>query len=396
VKASVRRVARLSAYVIPGLLLLSACASSVVSRVQPSTAQLSCSSGEGPIAERYYQGTFNWVCGPLPCPPDQEAVWKPIDGSEATAGLWGLRSRAGLQKVSFTCANHCDSGDPRKPNGECPGLYFLHSRVEQNTLILTAVAMPLGTRASSSNFKPTSSRETYLRIPGVVISINDARVQHPSGTTDKNGEARFDLASEPFRHVVKSSNPNFVSAKGRFRDGTEETLVDVSTSDSQLSKETRESELAQLKKNQTEERARLDDECERDIGDSCMRLAHSYGFSAAASSGTARQKNVDTSIQYYRKACALKVDAACTMVDAIDQPPSTANICAEASGCTERCPAHACIEGCVQQQLSCQASRPTENCAAIGAQCVERCGGGACLQRCFRLASTCTRNGGRY
>lgn len=254
-RVSVRQIPALGAVVMLAALLLSACASKVVSPVQPNAAQLSCSAGEGPIAERYYQGTFKWVCGPLPCPADKEAVWKPVSGSEATAGFAGLRSAAGVQKVSFTCASHCDSGEPRKPDGECPGFYFLHSRVEQNTLILTAVVMPPGSHASPGNFKPTSSRETYLRIPGVVITIDDDRVQRPSATTDGKGEARFDLASEPFRHLVDSSDLISFTATGQFKDGSKGRTMAVSTFDSQLAQEARARHQADLDAKRKERQA---------------------------------------------------------------------------------------------------------------------------------------------
>jgi hypothetical protein len=243
---------------------LSACASKFVSPVQPTPGQLLCSSGEGPIAERYYEGTFKWVCGPLACPADQEAVWRPIKGSEATAGLWGLRSRAGVQKVSFTCGSHCDSGDPRRPDGECPGSYFLHSRVEQNTLILTAVVIPPGSHASTANFKPTSSKDNYLRTKGVVITIDDDRVQRPSRTTDEKGEVRFDLAAEPFRHLVDSTDLIFFSATGRFKDGSMGTTMAVSTFESQLAREARARSQAdaQAKRNERE-RADADSDAKR-------------------------------------------------------------------------------------------------------------------------------------
>lgn len=333
-KDSVQRVSRFGVVGTLLTLVLSACASKVVSPVQPSAAQLSCSSGEGPIAERYYQGTFKWVCGPLPCPADQEAVWKPISGSEATAGFAGLRSAAGVQKVSFTCASHCDSGDPRRPDGECPGTYFLNSRVEQNTLILTAVVIPPGSHASPGNFKPTSSRENYLRTPGVVITIDDDRVQRPSATTDAKGEARFDLASEPFRHLVDSTDLISFSATGQFKDGSKGRTMAVSTLDSQLAQEARARKQAELDAKRKEheaaqagedaKRRELESQCSSGKAESCYAVAMNLcwpGFwpgdaerpdmNLSYGSACSRVLAWSQALPYFHKACELNHQPGC-------------------------------------------------------------------------------------
>lgn len=381
------RVVSLIISAILGALLASACASKFYSPTAPSGAQLPCSGGETPIAKRFYEGRFEWVCGRTPCPAEEEAIWKPKQGTE---------DRHGVSQADFTCASHCDTDDPRRADGTCPGLHFLHSRVDENTLVVTAVVIPPGSRGSPVNFQPSSSKETYLRMKGVIITLNDDRVQRPSQTTDSNGEVRFDIASEPFRHLVKTGDLIDFEATAQFKDGSTAKSTAVSTWNSKLAKETRENRLAQAKETATAARTKHEAECQQANGPSCLKVAESYESTASSSKGAERQKNEATSIEYYRKACALHVESACRFIDRLDHPPSTAEICAQASGCTEKCPAHACIAGCVQKQRLCEHSRPVQFCANFGTQCTNQCGGGACLQDCFKLEAACTKGGGHF
>ena len=219
-------------------LAVSSCAETIVSPTQPSSSRLSCSTGEGPIARRYSEGRFEWECGPLPCPADKEAVWQPIPGSENTAGLWGLRSQEGLQKVKATCQGHCDSGQPRSPDGECPGYYALGSRFDENTLVITALI-------------------DKHHIPGVTVRINDPRLKGASGTTDANGEVRFDVASEPFRHVVEEDEKKLWEGwtiAGTFKDGRA-VEGNASDYDSRMAKDDRQAALNETQKGASQEKA---------------------------------------------------------------------------------------------------------------------------------------------
>jgi hypothetical protein len=329
VKASVRRVSTLGVIVMLLALFLSACASKFVSPAQPTSAQLSCSSGEGPIAERYYEGTFKWVCGPLPCPADKEAVWKPISGSEDTAGLWGLRSSAGVQKVSFTCASHCDSDEPRDPHGGCQGAYFLHSRIEDNTLIITALIIPPGSHAAPSNFKPTSSKDAFLRIPGVRVTVVQPDI---TAVTDAKGEARFDLASEPSRHLVENIDPvRFMwKAQAEFRDGRR-AETSLSPGESQVAKE-KEAQLqaqADAKRKERElanagddaKRQELDGQCSSGNAESCYAVALNLcwpGWWPGAAEPAnlhvvpcARVSAAPQALPYFHKGCALNHQQSC-------------------------------------------------------------------------------------
>jgi len=263
----------------------------------PPPQVLRCSAGEAPLATREYHGDYEWRCGEPACAQDTEAVWEPVPGSEDPRGIRNTRSE---------CLPRCDSGDPRAMDGTCPGLYSVDSRVEQNSLIVTASA---GQR----------------RVGGVRVRLTDADV---TAVTNSNGNARFDLSSEPLRSLVQEGSTlvgvqlpgnAVLHVQAAFKDGSTAS-TQVTTADSAVGKEAWGKHQQQLVQNDADARTRLEGECSGGQGDSCLKLAYSYGLSPSGMPDSTRQQNQAMSIEYFRKACAFKVESACTHVDAIEHP----------------------------------------------------------------------------
>lgn len=301
-----------------GVPILASCAAKVVSPTAP-IGQLSCSAGEAPVARRYYDGQFEWTCGPSPCSADKEAVWKPISGSEKTAGLWGLPSSAGVQKVDFTCAGHCDSGQPRLQNGKCPGNYALSSRFDGNTLIITA-------------------RIDRKPIQGVRINIDHEGLRDVSGITDQRGEVRFDMVSEPFRHVLEegrnSAERSFRSGGGiggmlradwetvgAFKDGASAKAT-ILVGNSKLYKDALQVARDQGQKEETERQKKLTDECTANNAASCLELARLLQDKGRG----------PDAVRIARHACELGSQEACEAIRP-EAPPTAAGGTNACDGC---------------------------------------------------------------
>lgn len=275
-------------------VLPSACASKFYSPVQPAAAQLSCSSGESPVAQRYYDGRFEWVCGHSPCSGDRETVWKPVNGSE---------DRHGIQRVSSSCLGHCDSGKARFQDGTCPGHYTVKSKFDANTLVVVA----------EIDDKP---------IQGVSIAFGDRRLSGVSGMTDAKGEARFDVTTDPFRQVVEEDSKRLGTENwmlsGTFKDGKVERQLFTSGHDSNIAKEARQNSFDRGRSAQEA----LKRECSGGNGESCFKLGQGNGGGA--------------NNPYYRQACDLKFEEACALLktyaeakrfdEANAAPPAQANL----------------------------------------------------------------------
>lgn len=163
-----------------------------------------------------------------------------------------------------------------------------------------------------------------------------------SATTSATGEARFDLSNmEVGRDFGRFNTKAAISFRGDFesgltwRKGTDYSAPGIPLIDPNVEVRvdlTRASRYATWKAQAgatqqantdtlAAERAKLDAECTQGDGDSCKKLGKSYSFSAIGSTGTDRQRDHATSIQYYRKACALTKDTlSCAEVDAVDNP----------------------------------------------------------------------------
>jgi len=272
-------------------VMLAACTTKVVSPRQPSSDALACSAGQMPVAQRYWQGQYEWACGPAPCSGDKETVWRPVPGS------WDAR---GGSRVVASCVSHCDSGEPRKPEGDCPGVYQLKSRVEQNELIVTAVI-----------WTPRQQRD--VPIPGVSISVGAKRASTVSATTDVSGQARFDLASGPLRQLVEADRmraapTDVLTVSGEFKDGTR-ARDNANIFGSAVSKSLQQDELRRAAEEQAAARTKLKDDCDRGDGDSCYLFGNDLLGEDAASA-----------LVYLRRACALKVAGACDAAGALEHP----------------------------------------------------------------------------
>lgn len=152
-----------------------------------------------------------------------------------------------------------------------------------------------------------------------------------SATTNQNGLALFDLsgveADATFYPTLTTAevyfNGEFESGK-KWREYSDYTLpltrapsVDLKRCPLYPTWQSQASAARNAERSGADaELAKFDGECSQGNGESCIKLAWSYSLSAASSQGTARQQATTKSDEYYRKACDLKVDAACTRIEA--------------------------------------------------------------------------------
>jgi hypothetical protein len=214
----------------------------------------------------------------------------------------GPRARAAPQIVQ-AAGQSCDNGAPRWRNGRCPGTYYLESRIDQNSLVITASAMAPGAAP-----RP---------IPGVSVTYGDNWPQHPpSVTTDAQGEARFDLSTEPFVTLLAKGGPPPFGATGHFQDGTVARSAAISLRDTTQSVQMTAQERAssELATKIAEERSVEDAQCQQGNGPACFAVAKSLYIT-----------NPNAAVPYVRKACDLHVQQACDAIvgpgDCNQDPP---------------------------------------------------------------------------
>lgn len=134
-----------------------------------------------------------------------------------------------------------------------PGFRFLHYRIEGDTLVVTAVLIPDGSNADPRSFNPNAPSRAFVRVPNVPITVVQPDL---TIATDANGEARFDLSSEPSRHLVEQRDPVRFQwmVRAAFKDGSHQELA-FNPGEAQFFKdEERDKIAAQQKERQTQQR----------------------------------------------------------------------------------------------------------------------------------------------
>lgn len=304
-KASIRRVATLGVVAMLATLLLSACGGGGSLR-EVQGAKFALNAKETEIAEY------------------GEQRQPPASDRSGRCEFWdGVNQRTHAVAPGSSLAAWAQA----KESEACPCVLGLDAKLDGDAIV---GHLNCGGRA-------VQAARLWLTCAGCDLLLPESGV---SATTSAAGEARFDLSSmQVGRDFGRYNAKAQISFRGDFESGTRwhkgtdfsaprfvtldpNVEVDLTGASRYATWKAQAGATQQANKDAlATERAKLDAECTQGNGDSCKKLGKSYSFSAVDSTGAVRQRDHATSIQYYRKACALTKDTlSCAEVDAVDNP----------------------------------------------------------------------------